>query len=518
MGLASLQILVRCISQRENIKVRISNSASTASTNGKEIVIPYRWTMVEEPEAENLLIGILAHEGAGHIRHTDISVFSACPSPLHKTILNILEDIRIENRVIEERPFFGPVLAEVVTYLDNKEGFFSFDEEMSGLNLLVSSLLVCGRAWCIKWQYAVLRKQAKLFYKVALRNFGSLWSQVFRIAINAKKAKSTSHALDLTNQILDLIKDLAESDDQNPQVFTLQESIANGDVCNIKTELNDLLEDALQQISNVSSGFDSSGFGSSGFLPEINDHRELIQANESVKRLRKQISLLSKDIGEKFEAERQVNRAVTRNGKKLSVKHLHRVRLDNPNIFRSKRTEIAIDTSVLFLIDTSYSMISELESGETRMDAANALMLGFGDMLEELGVEYKLSCFSNVITSVKEYDEENFGHSEYCCFSPKGGTETGQAIIQNLPDLICRPSSRKIIICVTDGEADTRVLCSAYEEASRNGIEIVNIFIGQEISEIREISDRFGFSSKTCNDSFHLNRYLLSVFSNLLDY
>lgn len=539
MGLANLQILVRLIAQKEGINVRIDTRTQTAYFDGQGITIPSKWVELDTPEAENLIIGIIAHEGAGHAKHTCMTSWRACTKKIETTLLNILEDIRIENRVIEERPFFGPVLADTVRHLNETEQFFSFNPHSKGIELFINTLLVAGRCWCIKWQYPVLRHDARLFYKVALREFGDVWKQVFRIAIKAKTAESTADALKLVREILSLIKSDGENqnetgkgqgstdgsgqtDDPSAQGGGISKSLqdlkqdVNNDIdAGVVTELADMLNHVVGEMA-ASAFSEDSRIGQS-LMEDIDKSSEtLVSPNDSVQKLRRQISLLSNDICEKFEADKRMDRTVSKTGRKLSSKHLHRVSLDNPNIFREKRVERDdVDTSVLFLLDRSYSMKSKLSSGETRMDAVNALMLGFGDMLEELEVDFQFTAYSGTLTDLKSFDDGWYVASA-SCLEADGGTVTGQAVTQKLPDLIARPTSRKILICITDGETfDLDVLTSAFEETTKYGVEIVNIFIGSEIASIKHLADRFGFPCHTCNSSYELNRYVLSVFETL---
>lgn len=78
-------------------------------TDGKRVVLPF-WDL-STPEARSALYGCVAHEAGGHVRMTDFLSFSQAvlskpPAEqlTFKSILNILEDVRIEGELLKEYP------------------------------------------------------------------------------------------------------------------------------------------------------------------------------------------------------------------------------------------------------------------------------------------------------------------------------------------------------------------------------------------------------------------------------
>lgn len=80
--------------------VGVTLSGDDAYTDGKNIVLPLLDNM---SELKDVLFGYLAHEAA-HVRDSDFSVIAECKSPIEKSFLNIIEDIRIEQLIQEEFP------------------------------------------------------------------------------------------------------------------------------------------------------------------------------------------------------------------------------------------------------------------------------------------------------------------------------------------------------------------------------------------------------------------------------
>ncbi len=101
--------------------VNVSVGGSDAYTSGKIINIPaYN---LEDPSYKEVAWGYLAHEAA-HVRFTDFVVFSnAATSSIRKTIVNILEDIRIEFVMQDTYPGTKRTTEKVVEHLIQTGGF-----------------------------------------------------------------------------------------------------------------------------------------------------------------------------------------------------------------------------------------------------------------------------------------------------------------------------------------------------------------------------------------------------------
>lgn len=94
----TLPIVAKALADKLGVKVVIGGQ--TALTDGGTIVIPA--LKVDDEQVAPLAYGYMAHE-SGHVKHTDMECFSDT-RPFHHKLLNIMEDIRIENLVMEEFP------------------------------------------------------------------------------------------------------------------------------------------------------------------------------------------------------------------------------------------------------------------------------------------------------------------------------------------------------------------------------------------------------------------------------
>ncbi len=102
-------ILLQILAAKAGISVDFWDT-DTFATDGKRVYVP-TWA---HKLPENVLLGFFAHEAVGHIRMTDFETRSAIP--LANSVLNLLEDIRIERMIPLIFPGARRLLAETASY------------------------------------------------------------------------------------------------------------------------------------------------------------------------------------------------------------------------------------------------------------------------------------------------------------------------------------------------------------------------------------------------------------------
>ena len=136
----ALPIVAAAYGRKFNVPVEVGGDH--ACTDGTIIRIPQ---LAEDPTARTLAWGYLAHE-AGHVRHTDFSVWNAVAGhPLTRAITNILEDVRIENAMIGSYPGARQTLDAVLDWMIAEGKIAAPSMESSPPTILVNALLVLAR-------------------------------------------------------------------------------------------------------------------------------------------------------------------------------------------------------------------------------------------------------------------------------------------------------------------------------------------------------------------------------------
>ena len=112
-------IVAAALGNKFGVNIRVGGQ--DAYTDGNSINIPaYN---LEDPSYKDVAWGYLAHEAA-HVRFTDMVDFrNGATSPIRKSIVNILEDVRIEKMMQESYPGTKRTTEKVVEHLVKTGGF-----------------------------------------------------------------------------------------------------------------------------------------------------------------------------------------------------------------------------------------------------------------------------------------------------------------------------------------------------------------------------------------------------------
>jgi len=110
MGKIENTVLLQILAAKAGITAKVTNAFDTFATDGKCVYVP-EWA---SKLPTDVLLGFFAHEAVGHIRMTDFETRSQIP--LANSILNLLEDIRIESRIPLIFPGARRLLAETAYY------------------------------------------------------------------------------------------------------------------------------------------------------------------------------------------------------------------------------------------------------------------------------------------------------------------------------------------------------------------------------------------------------------------
>ena len=397
--------------------VRVEVGGDKAFTTGEQIVIPA--FDPQTPVQKTIAWGYLAHEAA-HVRYTDFGAVEASykASPVVKRFTNLLEDIRIEKALGREYPGTRYTLSEVVRQCvcEEKLGAPSPGDPPAGI--LHDALLTRLRYQVLG--QAALKDEAdkaesvlqQTFPQGALTRLNGLLSQV-------PDLDSTRDCLGLSQKILAMLEEEAEK--PSPQSSQgeagdtdLPDSLSSsaepedpesgsgngagsddqvaepadpgsdqGDVSALTPEQalqqvlqageDDLPDDPFDAIaSQLEDWSQASGWGSALSavtttpkvrVPEVEAGNE-VNAAALLHKVQAESSRLSAQLLGLVQAQTLCRDRVTRKGRKLDSRHLHRVALNDGRLFRQRTEALSIDSHVHLCLDISSSMSSRLPLGE----------------------------------------------------------------------------------------------------------------------------------------------------------
>lgn len=224
----NLSLLAQVLAQKVGVEVV---AGPHLATNGKVIFVPP--DLMGDETAAVIVRGGVCHEAVGHVRHTDFSV--APKEKLLRSLLNVIEDIRIEKLAWRCYPGARRILEEMAVTVDGK-GWFAGppkgQEQQQPESVLLMALLRDLRTRVLMQpldpvQTADLIQQAQSV-------FGNRWPQVIALAEAGAAGADTAAAYQCAMDILALVcnpgKNQAQSQQQqDPGAKEQGEGDGNGD-------------------------------------------------------------------------------------------------------------------------------------------------------------------------------------------------------------------------------------------------------------------------------------------------
>lgn len=519
----AIPIIARSIGKKMKVNVKFGHDQP--ATDGNTIYLPY--LPLDDDKTRILGLGFVVHE-AGHIRFTD---FKCGPpvSSLHGHIRNIFEDVRMEGEIMSLYPGAKNVLCDFFDFLVEDE-YFSLDGHTPAqvvsrymLYSLRSSAL--GQSAFLPLAKASASDLEGLVSRAAMTRIISVMSRV----ITAENTQDVHNlALEVIGILEDDVKPPEDDDDEQPENKNdsgstpqddEQEQSGSGEnestdddeesaqqeeapsYCPDKTAVQDMLEatsddldkdlfesiipknlqDAVEEA--IQNGAVCSGDGYADVPPlPLGDHAEVYaEVNQQTYALRQRLQSF-------MQASKRVKRGTSQSGLKLHDKKLHRVKIGNNSIYRTKQRKKAVNTVVQILMDRSYSM-------EGMMDLATNATLAVASALESIpGVRVAASAFPGRMADVEPLtylgEAVKQTAARYPAIVASGGTPLLPALMWSTRQLLECKEERKLLLVITDGEPDDPVECKKVMSQMRaNKIETMGLGIMvPSVDDLFEIS------------------------------
>ncbi len=510
MSLSHMGTVAKIVAASMGVEVVFDASADTASTDGTRIYIPTSLIGNGDARAVTLMRGFIAHEGVGHIRHTDMEAWSAFvrdASPLGKSILNIIEDIRIERLACRVYPGIKRILDETVEALE-PEGFFGLPARPHPAGVVTGLLLNCLRAEELDQPLDPVPARA-----MALKLFGvALRDDILNIARRGSRGSSTTEAVDAAKAILALLGEVA-----NPVANPRPQPVPSGapkegqaDEGVTGPEGNVAASTSQQQSQKQSKSAAQALTASAkdcgpGGLEDMAKEAmgKSVGASQSLTEMPRSIvsepvqgwrpsarsagisRTLSRKLEDRLQSRVDEEDVSVRSGGRLDSRRVSRTRLLDLEVFEREGEEApGLDTALFVLVDKSGSMSSPIGAStdtteRVALDAVSAL----GDALARFdgrGVSFSVEGFSQTMTAYKPFSapwrgtRACLGH--YCS---SGGTDFPSACFTAIGEIAKRPEKRKVILALTDGDVgEISLVASIQKTAVEHGIETRVIFLG----------------------------------------
>lgn len=523
----ALPIVAGVYGQMFGVKVVVSGS--DAYTDGTTIVVPNVDLSSKSEMFTNALWGFLTHEAA-HVRLTDFGVFKT--SPLIKSLLNILEDGRIENEFMSMYPGTRTTLGDTARYVFS--GFDTTVDDEAG------ALFYFVLGW-VRYNY-LNQDAAKPVFEEGLRSFKNFYSNGALIKTNAllpklSQCKSTGDCLELVNELIDGIQEAEEKEDEEKgDSSDSPDSGASGDDSDPDSgDDSDTEGDPSQGGSTDSSSDDGANTGESGqegdqassLDPDASDEsgsgtissmQKALTASaedlpddylsefkdEAKKAPREDFGVSVVDVNPNLATQRPLNgaeinsakamsnsirkqlmgliqaqartpRRPKRAGKRPNTRSMHKLSVGDTRIYLRDQKRLDVNTAIHLMVDLSGSM----NGGNDQVARESALAFAYA--LNTLkGVSVGVTFFGpSVVTKVLPQGSDINQHVGRFQQRAGGSTPAAEAVWSGSFDLIRAKADKRIGILITDGGPDSgTALNNVLSRSVDSGIEFIGIGVG----------------------------------------
>lgn len=188
---------------------------------------------------------------------------------------------------------------------------------------------------------------------------------------------------------------------------------------------------------------------------------------------------------------------------KLDPRKVYRLNVNNPRVFYRKEERLKFNAQVVILADCSGSMQGQRE------EMASISTYALARSLRKIpGIRTDVYYYSAVTFERALSQSDHI--SRFSRMQASGGTPTGSAVENALSFFNYWDDSRKIILLVTDGEAqDMEYLRYVLQVAARNNVEVFGV--GIDCGAIEEVSEQI----KDCKVIKHIRELPSAMFAML---
>lgn len=518
-----LPLMANAYSKKFGIEVKMQGSV--AYTNGKSITIP-RLDMSNRTVVR-LGIGYLAHE-ASHILFTDFNALKGDVSYDRFTLVNILEDSRVEKLMAKE----GIGIYENFELLNNysASAMKKFLSDLTSVNNNIEPLKIIysyiqQRVLSVNNQYVNTDSYANEMGAYIQNHFGEqFYNTLNTLCDKIVNCNSTTDCIDLANEICDLLQkqNYPTPKNNNSEVSSQKATKSDNqeddnhfeDHENNATFKNNVtldIEGTPSYVKGINALYNSAKQGSESVTPIKNIKDIIEESSNSVN------TTTREDFGA-FKTERsEVGNAnilndvancygkrnrlaqVVRNyietysqsdffGNKINPLKAQRYMCGETEYFKKKVIATGFSTNIQILIDVSSSMLSSDGTMETRAETANKVGLNLALALDNIdGVHTSVFHFPGVKSEVsltKAYNEKTKSVVGRFDQKPRGSTPLAQALWCAEQNFVKdNENTRKIVFVLTDGMPDSISNAKEIMDKMENeNIEIYAISIRSEIA------------------------------------
>jgi len=534
--------------------VNVSIGGSDAFTNGKSINLPAYDS--NDSNYKNVAWGYLAHEAA-HLRYTNFSdVGNSATSEIRKSLVNIIEDIRIERLMQETYPGTKRTIESVISHLAETGGFAVLEDKNRSAVIMAQFVLLRLRH-DVLGQTALLPLADKAEVLLEETFPAGAVTRLFGLLDEVPGHQSTRDAILLTDRILRMVQEEKEKEeekarqqqkqqksddqdsssdqDQNQTQSSQQGNAGDDDHANpgedqdagkMAQALSDVLsagqddvpEDLFEIVKEFLGSQPQNNYDSNVQMPLAFDpRRNQGIGDQIVKKVLSESGKMRASLQGLVQASRTNRTIHKRSGNRIDGRKLARLSQGDARVFQRSTQKQAPNTAFHLLLDGSGSMRGVISPNSlTRLiDVATEASVALALALEGIsGVNPAITRFphgnTNDVTPLLKHGQKVRQNTSAFSMCTDGGTPMHTALWYAAASLLATREDRKIIMVLTDGDPDDfRLAIDVIKRCESTGIEVIGVGIGTDTSRLFSKSIVINNISDLRSEIFRIGRDLL---------
>lgn len=498
---SSLPIVASTMGRRTGVKVVFADGVSTAETEGSTIVLPK--LADDDEDAFHLVRGYIDHESA-HIRHTDFT--QARPDvPLLDCLANVLEDIRIEAQLFREYPGAHDNAVQLAETLMKRGQCFELKPDAEDAAVVAGSVFTALRANHLGSER--MAERAEAYQQEMERRMPGLLPRIMATAFEVADANDTEDSIGIATAIGAVLQQYEEEQRQNEQqrdsgggdqgggqeqdqgsaggsgppdpgaaAQAVARAMAAGQGQMPECDVGKMASEAIGDCHDEAVSQGRAGCGASDEVPNPAPSSTPHASAASVMR---HGAFLRARMQAVIQAESYTRSRVTRQGIRIDDRLIHRVRIGDGRVFRSREVKRLVNTAVFALGDGSGSI-----GGAVQLVMEALMVLGLG--LEGIqGSAYAAGIFpagnSRNVSMLTRFGESVRATEKRYLLHSDGGTPMAEAMWFQAQQLYARSEPRKIAVVTTDGISNNPgKTADIIRRMHSAGIETIGIGVGTD--------------------------------------
>jgi uncharacterized protein with von Willebrand factor type A (vWA) domain len=205
--------------------------------------------------------------------------------------------------------------------------------------------------------------------------------------------------------------------------------------------------------------------------------------------------LLGSKLEMLLETKVEEGRSHRKSGKKVNARKISGICVGRTSVFRRDEESDGIHTAVEVLLDMSGSMFSVNPTVSPPHVVAKVAAYAIAETLTRHEIPLSITAYGDAAFKVKAFEDKWKLRKPLLNVGSLGSTNTGGALEVCAESISARPERRRMVVLLTDGEADdNNFVVAAMNELSALDVEFATVFLGTSGNELEALLTNSGYA------------------------